>query len=308
LGAALAEFVLEGIIRDGLGDLKANPSKLDDIFSVLTETYLDKQYGQSKIDEIKTYINNNQIKIVQGWAMVPMAVPCISIELTYASEDEDLQQFSNLYEDTDTPKTPEVIVSTFTTTAYDSVTGKVTIDPGTDLARVKPHQVFVDNDGNKFTIQSGNSNSPSNKFVNIGKDQTPVLGANCFIESSIDITRVDRRMVRDREVLRLGCHASNNIYLTKFIYVILKYILKSRQLVLEQRGIHLDREVGSVFAREDELKGEHIFSRFMELRCFTEFDWDQEEVNLVDSFDDEVKAEMPQPITGTATKVNTSDD
>ena len=308
MGAPLGEFVLEGIIRDGLGDLRSNPDKLNDLFSVLTETYLANQYGQAKIDEIKTYIVNNQIKIVQGWAMVPMAVPCISIELAQSSEDADLQEFSNMYEDVDTAKTPTVIIDPFLTTSYDPITGKVVIDPSSDLAKVKPGQIFVDNSGTKFRIQSGNSNSPNNKFVNIGKDKNPDLGANSFIESSIDITRTDRRMIRDREVFRIGCHASNDIHLTKFIYTILKYILKSRQITLEQRGIHLDRGIGSIYAREDQFQGEHIFSRFIEMHCFTEFSWDQEEVNLIDTFDDVVKTEMPEPITGIASKVNTSDD
>ena len=84
MGAPITELTLETIIRDGLGDLRNNPSQLDDIFSKFLNTYFNNQFGQTAIDELKTYIQNNQIKLVQSWSMVPMQLPCVSIELIRA--------------------------------------------------------------------------------------------------------------------------------------------------------------------------------------------------------------------------------
>ena len=69
------------------------------------------------------------------------------------------------------------------------------------------------------------------------------------------------------------------------------YILKSRQKSLIDRGIHLDFGTGEVFDREDKTDDNtNLFSRFMQVNCITEYDWDQEIVNLVDCFELTVKA------------------
>ena len=70
---------------------------------------------------------------------------------------------------------------------------------------------------------------------------------------------------------------------------------------LIERGINLDFGVGGVFDRADEFQGENVFSRFMEVNCITEFDWNQEEVSLVDNFDLTIKA--PDGITPTSITV-----
>ena len=240
--------------------------------------------------------------------MVPMSLPCISIELIRASEDEDIQQFSNEYEEVSEAKTPTVYVPVITPGAYDTVTGKLVVTNAADLSQVCPGWVFVDKAGTKFILEAGNSNVSGNKFINIGKGKSPDLGGDGRIESPIAETRTERRMIRLREVLRLGVHAKDNIHLTKYLYYLLIYILKSRQESLIDRGVNLDREIGEVFDRADEFTGENIFSRFVEFNCLTEFDWDQGEVNLIDCFDPNVKAPMPDPDSTEAVKVNTSED
>ena len=308
MGVPLSEFVIETVLRDGLNELRINSDRLDDIFSKFLNAYFVNQYGQSKIDELKTHIQNKQVKIVQSWAMVPTEVPCISIELLRASEDEDIQQFSNEFEEESEAKTPTVYVNTITPGTYDSKTGKLIVLNVADLSQIHPGLVFVDASGVKFPMHAGNSNLLGNKFINIGKDQDPDLSGDGYIESSIDETRTRRRMIRIRETLRLGVHAANDIHLTKYLYYLLIYILKSRQSSLIDRGINLDKGIGEVFDRDDSFQGENIFSRFLTMSCLTEFDWDQEEVNLFDNFDITTKAPMPDPDSEVAIKVNTSDD
>lgn len=304
-GCPLTEFVLESVIRDGLGELRATPTRIDNIFARFLEAHFGTQYGQDKIDEIKTYILNNQVKIVHSWQQVPTTVPCISIQLLRADEQESEQNLGNNYIDEDEDTTPAVIVATVTSGTYDTVTGKLTVINAADLSTVCPGLVFVDASDQKFTIGSGNSNLSGNKFINIGTGQSPDLGGDGRIESAIDFTRTDRRMVRIRETIHLGCHATNDLHLTKFLYYILVYILKSRQESLIKRGIELDRGTGSIFDREDKYEGENVYSRFLEVNCITEFVWDQNQVNLIDCFDATIKAEDED---GNKFNTNTSDD
>ena len=310
MGVPLSELVLESVIRDGLGAIRADLDILDDLFSKFNLAYFSTQYGQSKIDEIKTYIQNNQIRIVQSWAMVPMSVPCISIQLEAASEDPDIQQFSNEYEEIDTDITPTIVIDPVTPGTYNPVTGKLIIanPDDVDLSLICPGMNYIDASGTPFSIQAGNSNITGNKFINIGQAKEPDLSDDGRIESSIDKKRTERRMIRMREVISLGCHASNDIHLAKFIYYILIYILKSRQASIIDRGLELDFSQGSMYNRDDKFEGENIFSRFIRFNCISQFDWDQEEVNLIDCFELTLKAPAPNPKSqGTVTITKTGD-
>jgi len=307
MGAQLTEFVFENTIRDGLGELRTTPSKLDDLFSKFKEAMFNNQYGQAKIDEIKTYIQTNQVKIVHAWQQVPTAVPCISIQLTRADESEDIQNLGNNYPDEDYTKEPTVYVPIATPGTYDTVTGKLTIvNAGADLSSVCPGLVFIDASSVSFEIGSGNSNMSGAKYINIGSGKTPDLSAPGKIVSPVDFGRTERRQIRLRETILLGCHAKNDIHLAKYLYYILFYILKSRQDSLINRGIELDRGTGSIFDRVDEFEGQNVFSRMIEVNCLTEFVWNQGDVLLFDCFDLNVKAPNPNPDSPTATKVNTS--
>lgn len=308
MSVPITEMTLETVIRDALGAIRANPDVFDDLFSKFKEAFFIHQFGQTQIDRLKYYIQHNQIRIVQSWSLVPTSMPCISIELIRASEDEDLQHFNYGYEEVDSAITPAVRVPIVTPGVYDTLSGKLTITNAADLSNVCPGMNFVDASNIKFQIQSGNSNLSGNKYINIGSGQTPDLSADGRIESFLDKKRTERRMIRLREQLRIGCHAKDDLHLTKYMYYLLIYILKSRQATLISRGIHLDKTLGEVFDRADEFQGENVYSRFIEFFCITEFDWNQAEVNLIDCFDLTVKAPMPNPDSANAYKINTSDD
>jgi hypothetical protein len=302
MGAPLTEFVIETVIRDGIGFLRANPTVLDDIFSKFTATWFNTQYGDPHITKLKTFIQQNQVKIVHSFAQVPTNTPCISIQITKSSETPRLQQFSNDFEEVDTEIDPIVRVANVQPLSYDPVTGKLQIDPSVNLGPVFPGMIFVDADGVEFTIGSGNSNLAGNKYINIGKGgNTPNLVDPGEIISSIRVQRIARRMIRLEETISLGVHARNDVHIAKYLYYLLTYILKSRMDSLIERGIHLDFGVGGIFDRADEYQGENVFSRFMEVNCITEFDWNQEQVSLIDNFDLTIRA--PDGITPTSTTV-----
>jgi hypothetical protein len=291
MSAPISEWVIESVLRDGLNELRLNLTRLDDLFSKFTMTYFNNQYGQNKINELKTYIQNNQIKIVHALQIQPTDMPCISIQLLSSDEMEDDQQFSNLLPDRIDPKIPNVIVPIVMPISYDIVSGKLKVADAANIGNVCPTMIFIDFSGVKFDIGSGNSNIAGNKFINIGDGKTPDLSGPGKIVSTIDFTVTDRRMVRLREVINLGCHAADKVHLAKFLYYIVYYIIKSRQQVMEERGLTLDKGIASIFDREGDVGTEHIYTRYLQLHVLTEFDWDQEQVNLVDCFDVQVLAE-----------------
>jgi len=79
------DFLLETILKAGLEWFRTDPAAPNYVFGHLNSPYLAK-YGQPKIDEIAAYIRKYDIKIVQSWALIATAVPCISIQLLDAGE------------------------------------------------------------------------------------------------------------------------------------------------------------------------------------------------------------------------------
>lgn len=311
MGAPLTEFILEGVIRDGLGDLRANPDKIDDIFSRFLEAQFLNQYGQPKIDQIKAYITGQQkqIKIVHAWSQVPTHVPCFSIQLIRSDEEEGLQNLGNDYPEAETATTPQVYVAVATATAFDLVSGKLSFDSSTDLSPVCGGMVYIDADDVEFPIKAPMSNLSGAKYLTIESNgNSPNISTPGKIVSSIDFKRYDMRLIRLRETIALGVHASNDVHLTKFLYYILQYILKSRQESLINRGITLDRGTGQMFDRDDSFEGENIYTRMMHVTCISNYTWNQAEVQVFDCFELTVKTNTPNPSSIPAEPYNTSGD
>lgn len=308
MGITLTEFVMEAVIRDGLGDLRANPAKLDDLFSQFKETQFNVQFGQTQIDKIKAYIQNNQIRIFHAFGFSPTKAPVYTIQAIRADEEEGLQQFNNFLQEEDINKTPTVFVPVVTPGTYDIVTGKLTVTNNADLSGICPGMIFVDSANTKFTIQSGNSNLSGNKFINIGKGLEPSLAGNGRIESSVDFQKQNIRQVRFRETISLGCHAIDDVHLVKYLYYILIYILKSRQESLVNRGIILDKISSNLFTKDLSFEGENWYTRFIEVTCITEFSWIHDKESVFDCFNLDIKTPTPDPNSTTAAKYNKSDN
>lgn len=294
-----------------MGDLRANPTKIDDIFSKFLEAQFLNQYGQAKIDQIKQYIMGptHSIKIVHAWSQVPTHVPCFSIQLLSSDEEEPLQNLGNEYLEAETATTPQLYVDNVVATAFDVVSGKLTIDPGVDLSTVCTSLVFVDASNVTFPLKAPISNLSGNKYLTLDSNgNSPDISGPGQIVSSIDFKRYDYRQIRLRERIALGIHASNDVHLTKFLYYILVWILKSRQESLINRGIELDRGTGQMFDRDDSFEGENVYSRILQVTCVTEFIWNQAQVQVFDCFDLTIKTNTPNPDSKAAAPYNTSGD
>lgn len=87
------DFIFEYILEQGFEWFRTTPDAKDYVFGNLCKSILSARYGQSKIDEIATYINNTEIKIIQSFPLESETSPTISINLSSGSE---LLQYSGL--------------------------------------------------------------------------------------------------------------------------------------------------------------------------------------------------------------------
>jgi hypothetical protein len=87
-GVYPVDFTLEAVLRAGVDWFLNTPEAPNLVYGHLLSTWLNQKYGQAKIDEIAAFIKKYEIPIVQHWSLIPERVPCISIQLLDANEEE----------------------------------------------------------------------------------------------------------------------------------------------------------------------------------------------------------------------------
>lgn len=98
------DFILELAILEELEWFRANPNTAPDaVFGQLKPTYLaTRGYGDTKIREMRDFINKTNIPVVQHWSLVDAHLPCFSIQLMDGREDETKVGMGDFLEELDT--------------------------------------------------------------------------------------------------------------------------------------------------------------------------------------------------------------
>lgn len=114
------DFILEAVIKSGLAWFRSDLTAPDLVFGQLDQPYLAR-YGTDKINELKTYITETDIKVVQSFSMIDERLPTISIQLSGGSEDLSKTALDDAMEDVrildmngDLEETEEIMFSPIT--------------------------------------------------------------------------------------------------------------------------------------------------------------------------------------------------
>lgn len=285
MGIHLTDLIVEATIRDGLEYLKQNPDVVDDIFSPLTRTYNQRKYGQAEIEKIKTMLNTKNIAVVHSFYEAESKSPCYSIQLGAEAEAKDRAHLGDFEADVQEDIEDEdslIRIPLFTPLAHDPVSGKVSVPDNVDLSPLNAGYIFVDGDENESDVQRGISNVPGNKFFFIPKGVMPNITDPCFIKTFLSFTQHEEKGDTSSINILIGVHAKDAL-LTKYLYVILKYIMKSRKNDLIRRGIVNSSFQGSDFTRDLKYEGDMVFTRFFTLSGQVDDTWASADVPLIDN-------------------------
>lgn len=285
MGIHLSDLIVEATIRDGLAYLKQNPTVVDDIFSPLLRTYNQRKYGQNEVTKIKTMLQTKSIAVVHSFHAAAAKSPCYSIQLGAEAEAKDRAHLGDFEDDVQVPITDLdslIRVPIFTPTGFDALSGKVTVSDLVDLDPAYPGFIFVDADGEEFEVQAGMSNTPGNKFFFLQRGLTPNIAGDCFIKTFLSFTQHEEKGDTSNINILVGCH-SKDALLTKYLYVILKYIMKSRKNDLIKRGLVNSSFQGSDFTRDLRYEGDMVFTRFFTISGQVDDTWVSDDVELIDS-------------------------
>jgi hypothetical protein len=302
LGFNLPELIIESIIRDGLQNIRNDATIIPAIFNQLTRDYNSQKYGTSELTKIQNVVNSKTTAVVYSYHDVDAKSPCFSIMVGNDDESKPRAHLDDEYIPEEEPITDPIllndlkIVTGITVLAYDPLTGRVSISDASDLSEVYKGMYFFDGSNTQFTILSGINNLPGQKCIFIGSNQTVNTSGACLIQSSLTTTLTEIKGVTADVKLIIGVHTKDAL-LTKYLYILLKYFILSRKFDLISRGFYLATWNGSDFTRNQEIQGNHIYTRFLTVSGKVDDTWRLDQIDQVDFIEIE-----PTPIEGQDTE------
>lgn len=288
MSIVLPDLIIETTIRDGLAYLKQNLNVVDDIFGEMLKGYANRKYGQAEIDRIKTYLTTKNIAIVHSFHEAVAKSPCFSIQLGNENEAKERAHLSDheydVQEDiTDSGALAALVkVSNLIPTSYDSLTGMVRVSDLVDLSPIHPAYLYLDGNNTEFEVLPGISNDPGNKFFFIARNMSPNITDPGLIKTFLSYTQHEEKGDSSAVSILVGCH-SKEALLTKYLYVIVKYIMKSRKRDLIQRAFTNSSFQGSDFTKDLKYEGDQVFTRFFTISGQVEDSWRSDNVDLIDN-------------------------
>lgn len=303
LGFNMPEMILESVIRDGLQNVRNDPTIIPTIFNQLTRTYNTPKYGTNELAKIQAVVNSKTTAVVYTYHDVDAKSPCFSIMV---GSDDEFKQRAHLDDEyvsesepiTDPTELADlIIVPGIVAATYDPTSGRVAIGDGADLSSCYRGMLFLDALGNTFVMNSGINNLPGQKCIFLDKNLLvpPDLSGPCTIQSSLTSNVNEIKGVSSEVKLVIGVH-TKDVLLTKYLYILLKYFILSRKKDLISRGFYLATYNGSDFNRNQELLGNHIYTRFLTVSGKVDDTWRQGQVVQIDAIEIQ-----PTPIDSTVT-------
>lgn len=288
----MPELVVESVIRDGIAGIVNNPEALDNIFASLTEPYNARKYGQREIDKIKKILDKKQISVVHNLNDINANVPCYSIQLGIDAErknDAIIGDFKDevIEETTDPDELAALVKATnLVPTSYNERSGILTFTAGTDLSKVQKNHIYIDAAGAEFVITNVVKSGPSPQII-VAKGSTVDITDFGEIRSSLNFKKYEVKNISSDEQIIVGVH-SKDALTTKYLYIILKYIMVSRKESLIKRCFIASSFQGSDFARNPAYQGDHVYHRFLTITGRIDDSWRADEVDLIENIDVEV--------------------
>lgn len=281
----MPDLIVESVLREGFIALKRNPELINDIFSSLTRPYASKKYGEKELERIKDMISKKDWSFVHSFGEVEANLPCISIQLGNETEDKPLAHIDD-YEDsltvpiTDPDQLAALVkIAGIQPDSYDALSGTVYVPDSVNLSQVHINLIYVDAAGIEHGIIGGIVNEPGAKQFVVPKNSDVDISASGQIKSGIDYEQFEVRGMTSETQLLLGIHTKDALA-TKYIYILIKFILAARKKALIERGFICSSYQGSDFTRNLKYEADIVYTRYLTVsgKVQDNFRSDQEDI------------------------------
>jgi len=288
----MPELIVESVIRDGIAGLVNNIDVVDNIFASLNEPYNRRKYGQREINKIKNLLLKKQISVVHNLSDVSAKDFAFSIQLGMDVEKKPeaiLEDFSKetIEEMTDPEELANLIKATnVIPISYHERSGRLELDPSTNLDSVQKNHTYVDASGNEHVIRTVVKKGAKRRIF-LAKGLTVDVSDFGEIRSSLNFHKYEEKTLASEDQIIVGCH-SKNALTTKYLYVLLKYFLNSRKKSLIERCFIISTFQGSDFTRNMQYQGDHMYNRFYTITGRVDDSWKADEVDLIENLEVQV--------------------
>ena len=265
----LPDLIIESALREGFAAIKRNPDIIDHVFQSIANSpskVIREKYGKREHARIKKLIQKYDWSFVSSFSEVETNLPCVSIQLLEEAEAKEvgLEDFEQdaVIPLKDTELAALVILNNLAPTSYNQITGAIFLPDSADLSNIHANHLFVDATGTEFNIVGGIVNISGQKQVMVQAGSEVTIGSNCQIKSAIDFKQITIRGTTSDVNILLGVHTKDAL-LTKYFYILVKYILAARKEAMIEAGLLCSKYRGSDFTRKLDFEGDTVFNRFL---------------------------------------------
>lgn len=271
LGFKLPDLILESVLRDGFQLLRKTPEHIETILKSLKAPHLEKKYGQTEINKLKTFFSEKEVAVVHSFSEVNAYDLSVSIQLTADVEMENRtglsdyagkvteqlgeNQFSGLEPITEQSL---VISDNIVPSGFNTNTGALNVMSG-DLSKAVTGLQYNDASGVNHEIQGVD---PDNSVIYLLEGATVDITNFGQIKSAIESRDFEVKYTREKQSLLLGVHAKNRLT-ALYLYIIVKYILNAKRKDIHKRGLELPTYTGSDFTRDLSHLADIVHTRFL---------------------------------------------
>lgn len=262
LGIHQSDLIIRSAIKEGLAQIRKDPSLLDWVFVGLAQDSLTiKEFGQKAMREAKDWFLKTGINVYHGLANAPPEFPCVTIVLQESSEAE--KTLGDKHYDVSEPlDSYPIAVKSFSAEGFDPV-GLVLTLPQTviDEVYINTNMTVIDRAGQPHRIL---------ELSDTNDKQVIVEGpAADFSQASIRYAfpyRIQLESVQMRETYQLGVHVNGPpLYLMVLHSVVIFCLLRYKQSLLEERNFGETNISSSDFQRNPSMGAEAEYSRYISL-------------------------------------------
>lgn len=298
----MPDLVIESVLREGFMAIKRRPELIDDIFGSLLKSHVSEKYGQKEIRRIKEMIAKKDWSFVHSFGEVEANLPCVSIQLGNESEAKGIAHLDDMDEEVTQDITDEdklaalVIEDNILPDNLDYEAGIIYLPDSVNLSKVHVNHIYVDADDNEFVIIGGVVNEPGQKQVVVAaRSEVNIMDVG-RIKSSINYEQFAVRGVHNDVQLLLGVHTKDALT-TKYIYILVKYILLAGKKKIIQRNLINMSYQGSDFTRNLKYEGDIVYTRFLTITGNVQDQWRSDKADIFDNV--EVRVKVPKDLMTT---------
>jgi hypothetical protein len=257
----IVEDYLSELIESKLAYLKTNPNHVDRVLGT----------SQVRLDRLKSYLQNNPIKVIKGYPRTSAELPCICILLSGEEETQDGLGNAGESVDIDIRELTEGLSLESDSNPY----VKLTQIPVYEVSKVVHNELGIELDPYEYQLE------PDKGILEIHSDVEPT--DTFTVTYTYKYTAQEQMEVIYESNYRLECWANNGDLVVELYHILKWALLSGRGDLIEGTDLFNQRLSGADFEPAPNFFPEFVYRRALSFWCQFVVSTPEEEVQYISS-------------------------